>query len=207
MMEQTSEISLGIMLLRQLIRAEKIRQQCFYEARLPEFIGEATPALKASLQALIALGEKNPQQALHMLQQAELSRSLIVGCYNEKMFTGMRDGDDFFAGLLELFTKDGKYYWIALEQINTLEFYKPERPIDLLWRRAHLSIHGGPEGEVYIPAIYIQTPVEHESARLGYTTDWCIEQDQPVQGIGQRSFLIGEELVPIMEIKSLVIQA
>ncbi|MFI5025099.1 MAG: type VI secretion system accessory protein TagJ, partial [Alphaproteobacteria bacterium] len=123
---------------------------------------------------------------------------------NGKPFEDMRDIDDLTSSFFEVLTSTGKYYWIPMARVELVEFFAPERPRDLLWRRAHMVVSGGPDGEVFLPAIYSAAgePLA-DSFRLGRATEWLGGEAAPVRGIGQRSFLIGEDSVPIMDIKTL----
>jgi type VI secretion system protein ImpE len=203
--QEDARAAVGAVLIKQLICAEQARQQCFTEGRMPEFMGDLSAALRWHLQALAALRDDQPQQAYEYLQKADTERLVVHGKYNGKFFNGIRDLDDTCASFFEVFSSNGKYYWIAFGQIKQIEFYAPLCPTDLIWRRAQLSIINGPEGEVFIPSIYVNTLANDEQARLGYKTDWQGGGDKPVIGTGQRLLLIGDEAVPIMEIKELSI--
>jgi type VI secretion system protein ImpE len=103
--------------------------------------------------------------------------------------------------VLEVITSGGKYFWIPFSRIESIEFAKPERPRDLLWRRAHLIVADGPDGEVFIPVIYAGTTAEaDESFRLGRATEWKGAEATPIRGIGQRVFQVGREDIPIMDL-------
>ena len=49
---QDPQAAIGAALLRQLVRAELARRECFFKGRVPEFLGEPSDKLKAHLQAL-----------------------------------------------------------------------------------------------------------------------------------------------------------
>jgi type VI secretion system protein ImpE len=73
-----------------------------------------------------------------------------------------------------------------------------------MWRRASMSVNQGPDGDVYIPAVYAAPEgTADESLLLGRSTDWVGPEDGPVRGLGQRTFLVGEEAAAIMELKTL----
>ena len=77
------------------------------------------------------------------------------------------------------------------------------RPRDLLWRRAHLIVRGGPDGEVFLPVLYPGAAGEaDEQIRLGRSTDWRGGDAVPVRGVGQRTFLVGEDARPILELQT-----
>jgi hypothetical protein len=118
-------------------------------------------------------------------------------------FDDLRDADDLLAGSFEVLTTTGKYFWIPAERVEALEFHPPKRPRDLLWRRASMSVASGPDGEVYLPAIYAADEPMTDVLRLGRETDWRQAPDGPVRGVGQRLFIIGEDAVPMMDLGNL----
>src|SRR5262249_5715563 len=145
---------LGVSLWRQLIRAEQARQQFYSDGRLPEFLGDPTPALRLSLEASIRLREKQPAEAAKLLAEADAARPDVAGTCDGQAFDRFRDLDALTASFFEVLTSNGKYSWVPLERVELIEFRPPARPRDLQWRRAHMVVNGGPDGEVYLPAIY-----------------------------------------------------
>jgi type VI secretion system protein ImpE len=205
---QDPQTQMGIGMFRHLIRAEQARQQFYAEGRLPEFLDQPSPRMKLHLEASILLREGKGQEAAKILAQAEEQRPTLSGTVNGKPFSGWRDLDDLTASFLEVLTSNGKYYWIPMERIDSMEFRAPVRPRDLLWRRVHMVVQGGPDGEVFLPALYAGSHAEKDAAlRLGRASDWRGGNGEPVRGIGQRSFLVGEDTLPILEWKDLALEA
>lgn len=200
------EAAVGIALFRQLIRAEQARQQFYSIGAMPEFLGEPTPALKLYLEASIYVREQRPEEAAKLLAQAEEQRPKPKGICNGQPFEDFRDLDDLTAGFFEVLTSTGKYFWIPIERVETIEFRPPARPRDLLWQRAHLIVHNGPDGEVYLPTLYAGTSADaDDKVRLGRYTDWRGGPGVPVRGAGQRTFLVGDEARSILELKEITI--
>ena len=81
--------------------------------------------------------------------------------------------DDLTAGVLEVVTSTGKYYWIGLEQIIRLEFAPPKTVRDLLWRQADLEVKKGPTGVVYIPVLYPGSAQHEDDQRATGPHDRC----------------------------------
>ena len=196
----------GVALLRQLIRAEQARQQCYSEGRLPEFLDAPPPYFKLHLEAAVQLRAGAKAEAAALLAQAEAQWPAVEGVCDGRSFDVFRDLDDLTAPFLDVLTSTGKHYWAPLERIECLEFHAPERPHDLLWRRAHMVVHGGPDGEVFLPALY---PGSHaaadDSLRLGRSTEWLGGEGEPVRGLGQRTFLVGADARPIMELGEITV--
>jgi type VI secretion system protein ImpE len=203
---QDPQAVMGIGLFRQLIRAEQARQQFYTEGRVPELLDQPSPVLRLHLEASIRLREGQAAEAGRLLQQAEEQRPKLSGVCDGQPFTDLRDLDDLTASFFEVLTSTGKYYWIPMERVELIEFRAPARPRDLLWQRAHMVVRGGPDGEVYLPTLYAGTQaVADDRVRLGRATDWRSGQGEPVRGIGQRTFLVGEDSRSILELKEITV--
>jgi type VI secretion system protein ImpE len=193
---------------RQLLRADIARRQLSRDGRVPEFLGEPTPALRAALAAHVALRAGDVAEAARQAAEAEAARPQVAGVMslggNDTAFDDFRDVDDLCAGYFEVLTTTGKYYWIPTERVASITFHPPHRARDLAWRRATMSVNAGPDGEVYLPVIYDTNQSDlGDDYRLGHTTDWIGEEGDPVRGVGQRVFLVGEEAHGIMDLGEL----
>lgn len=193
---------------RQLLRADIARRQYIREGRVPEFLGDPPAALRASLAAQVALRAGDNAEAARQAEEAETIRPRVAGTMvlasGDIAFDDFRDVDDLCAGYFEVLTSTGKYYWVPTERVASIVLHEPKRPRDLAWRRATISVNEGPDGEVYIPAVYDSTETDlADDYRLGHTTDWTDDAAGPVRGIGQRVFLVGDDAYPIMDIVEL----
>jgi type VI secretion system protein ImpE len=198
--------AVSIALWRQLVRGAAAREQLLTDGRMPEFLDPPGAHIQLMMRALIELRAGAPEAAAELMQQAEELRPPVAGHVDGRAFTDMRDLDDLFGPVMEVFTSTGKYFWVPLEQIETITFQPPARPSDLLWRQASMAVRGGTDGVVFIPAIYPTMPGDPEredGLLLGRATDWHELPGGMFRGRGQRSFLIGEENVPIMTISDL----
>jgi len=188
---------------RQLIRADMARRQLFRDGRVPEFLDDPTETQRLQLAALVALRAGDQAEASRQAEAAEAVRPRVAGTHNGSAFDDFRDVDDLMAGSIEVLTTTGKYFWIPAERILSAEFHAPKRPRDLLWRRCSMSVAQGPDGEVYVPAVYAPEEPMTDALRLGRETDWRQAEGGPVRGAGQRVFLLGEDDVAVMELGTL----
>ncbi len=197
-------LAVPLALFRQLVRADLARQQFYEEGRLPEFIGQPEDWIKRSLEASIALREGKTTEANKLLAEAEAERPRAAGTRDGTPFDDIRDLDDLIGGIAEVYTTNGKFYWIPWNRVVEAEFRPAQRPRDLLWRHAHMIVKDGPEGDVYLPALYSGSAKSTDPAlRLGRSTDWVGEEGAPIRGVGQRCLLIGDDSVSLMEVTSL----
>jgi len=192
---------------RQLLRAAQARRQLFQDGRPPEFLGEPTPDQREAMAALVALRAGDEAEAGRRAAASETARPRTQGRHGAAGFQDFRDADDILAGSFEVLTTTGKYFWVPIARTQSLVFHPPKRPRDLLWRRATMQVADGPNGEVYLPAIY-PTPnlpgaAIAEAQLLGRATDWQEPSGGPVRGLGLRIFLAGETAATILELGTL----
>lgn len=195
----------GLGLIRQLIRAEKTRQEVHRHGRVPDFLGEPPEHVRLRLQAAVALRGGELAEASRLANAAEDVRPAVPGRCDGTSFDDFRDLDDFAAGILEVLTSTGKHLWIPVEQVVTVDCDAPAQPLDLLWRPAAVQVRDGPEGKVFLPTTYCHEGVEQDdAARLGRRTDWVpAGRDGAVRGLGLRTFLVGDEARSVLEITHL----
>ena len=194
--------------IRQLLRAEQARRQFYEEGRVPAFLDGATPAIHQRLESFVLLRDGKGKQAGDIAKQAEAARPELSGkCVvnsEEISFKDIRDLDDITASVFEVFTCTGKYYWIDMSQVERIEFVKPERPLDLIWRKARLVVREAFDAEVHIPAVYGNLTGADDATRLGRKTEWIGADEDAVTGVGRRSFVLdGETEIDIMSIETI----
>jgi type VI secretion system protein ImpE len=205
--ESDPKIMPWILTFRQLIRAEQSRRDVFTQGRPPEFLARPEGCVKLLLEATIRAREGALQGAALLLDQAEESRPRVKGTCDGDPFHDFRDLDDQLSCILEVLTSLGTYYWIPISQVESIEFQEPVRARDLFWRRTHLIVRDGPDGEVYIPVLYPGATNEaDDNIRLGRQTDWRGGDATPVRGVGQRTFLVDDEARSIMELKAVTFE-
>ncbi len=206
LMQQSTEEAVLISLFRQLIRGETMRMQVFREGRPPELVTPLSEEMSNALQLLTHVRGNDIAKAVTFLPDATSACNEVKGTCNGKPFEGIRDLDDRIFPVLETITSTGKYFWTPWTSIEYLEFTKPQRAMDLLYRRALISVAGGPEGEVFVPTRYVE-PVDSaqvtDSHKLARATDWIGDVESVIQGVGLRTFLVGEDDISLMELESI----
>lgn len=195
--------AVGVAEFRQLLRAEIARREMMSEGRVPEFLGEPTASQRSALAALVALRAGDVAGAAAAASQAEDARPHPAGTMGDVTYDDLRDADDILCGSLEVLTTTGKYFWIPIERIRSMQPHPPSRPRDLFWRRATMVVADGPTGEVYLPTLY-DTPADADiQLRLGRGTDWIDLAPGLTRGMGQKLLIVGEEGVPLLQLGAL----
>jgi type VI secretion system protein ImpE len=205
--QQSPDAVLAVGQFLQLVRAEQARRELFSAGRPPELLDAPPPRLRLHLEAAARAREGQPGEAARLLAEAEALCPSLKGTCDGKPFEGLRDLDDLTSSFFEVLSTDGKYYWVPMERVAAIEFQAPQGVRDLLWRQALLTVRDGPDGEVFLPALYPGTHAEaDDSLRLGRSTEWRGAEGQPVCGAGQRVLLIGDDDRPFLELKALAIE-
>jgi type VI secretion system protein ImpE len=196
------ELDAAVATYRRLVDSERARRRLFSESLLPRFFGNQPEHIHLRLEAVNRLRENRPEQAAELLSKANAMVPDLKGELNGKPFQSLRDCDDLFAFALEVFAQ-GEYYWVPLEQVESLTMIPPKAPRDLLWASARLEMKES-AGNVHLPALY---PGSHEHAdnqvKLGRMTDWKTAERGPVLGAGARVFLVNEETESLLEWRQL----
>lgn len=190
---------------RRLLDSEQARRALFADGQVPRFFGDQPEHVHMRLNAVLLLREKRMKEAAELLAKANESAPAVKGKLNEKPFESLRDCDDLFGAVLEVFAQGG-YYWVPLEQVESVTIPAPKFPRDLLWLPARLEMKDS-AGNVFLPSLY---PGSHEhqdnQIKLGRATDWKVGDDSPVLGVGAHMFLAGEQDVSLIEWRSLEIE-
>lgn len=194
-----TSLAVGVGNWRQIIRAAQMRADVFQRGAAPGVTGAPGKAVTATLQALTALREGDSGQAAALCAVLEAARPTQPRQVNGRPVEDFRDLDDIMAGLLEVLASNGRYYWVAMDDVLTLELDPPRRPLDLLWRPARLALSSGIEGKVFLPALYPQ-PAHDEAQKLGRSTDW-LECDGLCLGRGQRMWLAGDQVLALQDLE------
>jgi type VI secretion system protein ImpE len=188
---------------RKLLDSERLRRRLFTEGLKPKFFFDPPQHVTLRLEALNCLRDNQPGEAAELVARADQAAPPVKGNLNGQAFDGLRDCDDLFGPILEVMAL-GEYYWLALEQIDTVAKSQPSSPRDLCWAPARLEVREGPAGDVFLPALYPNSHVHaDDQVKLGRMTDWTNPEQGPVRGIGARMFLLGDDAINLLEWRQL----
>lgn len=189
------DLGLALATWRQLVLAAQTRQDVFQLKAKPELIEEPTPSVTHALDLILAMKENDTNKIEQCLESINGQVGLTEYSINNNPVEPLRDLDDLTANFFEVLGTNGKYFWVDFSQVVELEVLKPERVLEVLWRKANIVLTNGTEGEVYLPAIY---PTKgDESSALGRETQWQVNGGAYC-GIGLRSWLVGDNELSII---------
>jgi type VI secretion system protein ImpE len=203
--QQDADAMVGTQVYRQCIAAERKRQKVFHEGLRPTFLTPDVPNhVEMLIQALTLIREGKLAEAREKLDEAETERTVHPATLNgENKVSDLRDYNDVTSSVLEVFLK-GEYCWLPLTQISTLEIVPPKNLRDLCWTQANVKALDGTNGEIHIPALYLDSwKHDDDHIRLGRVTDWREIGEEIYFGEGMRLFWIDGENVPMTNIKEI----
>ncbi len=201
--QQTVDRPVAIARMRHLIRAAVAREAWFNQGAVPALLSEPTAGQRAAIDLSLAMRAGDEEAIAALLEQAEGVRPKLAGTVDGAAFDDFRDVDDRSAWFVEVLTGDGGYLWVDPASIAGLRFTAAARPIDLLWREARMALHDGRVADIVIPAQYVDAAAS-EAHRLARETDWNAGPGGAATGTGQRVWLLGEEGLPILDIREIV---
>lgn len=96
-----------------------------------------------------------------------------------------------------------QYFWLPLNAISSISFWKNEILTDILWRRAEIKLKNNENFAVFIPARY---PIQNQTSddiKLNKITEW-----KEVQGLsiasGQKMLTSGYTDIAFLDIKKIL---
>ncbi|MBA4191471.1 MAG: SciE type virulence protein [Planctomycetaceae bacterium] len=200
----TPELVAAAEAYRGVVAAEKTRRAVLTGGReQPSFFGDIPEHAKLRVETL-----NNPTDPglAAKLAAADAVAPDLVGSLNGTAFTGLRDADDLFGTVLEVFA-NGKYFWVPFEQVASLTANPPRFPRDTLYLPARLTLTDDSSGDVFLPTLYPDSYEHHDDpVRLGYETAWD-GAPGAVRGSGHRVILIGDADVGLVDIRDLSVSA
>lgn len=200
---QNESAGIGVEVYRQLLKADKARQRWFAEGLKPTLLLEAPAWVQHQLEAGNRLRAQQTAEAKALLHQVTSKSAKLQGTVNGKPFDDFRDSDDRLGPVLEVFLRES-YVWLPCEQIKKITIPNPKQLRDLLWTQATIESWDGPSGDVFLPVLYVGSHGEEDDQlRLGKITDWRGLGDGLAGGVGQKTFLVDDSEISILEIREI----
>lgn len=194
---------------RQVLDAEAMRRRVLAGQEQPKTLTDAPAHVFHRLEAIKHYAAGDTAKGDEALAQANAETPDVKAKLNETDIEGLRDGDDLFGTVIEVFGTGGIYCWVPLEQVESITLQAPRSPRDALLAPVALSMRNGPAGDVLVPAVYPGSwSVPDDTLRLGRAADWSEDEERPIRGIGGRVFLDAKgRTYPLLDWRELIVQA
>lgn len=169
-----------------LLAAEQERRAVFDHDAEPLLPVDPPEHLQLRMDALRDIRDKEFGAAAQKIEKAVEVLPSFKGNLNGQPISALRDLDDLLGSVLEIFA-GGRYAWLPLERIKTLEIEPPSHLLDLLWIPARLTDSKGAESSVHLPVLYHGSHLAEDArAGTGLVTEWYEQGEGIFRGRGQR---------------------
>lgn len=197
----------GVQAYKNLVHAERERLEVLKLNSRPSCLPRTPPYLETYYAAREKVIEKKTDAATELFAQIDNQRPIISGTVNGKDFIGFKDTDTFLSLFLEAIEYE-HYVWIPFESIREISISSPKTLFDLLWIAARITTWEGLSMGCYLPVLYPESFLHGDDrVKLGRMTDWTSLGGPYSRGFGQHIFQVGEEEMPILEIRDVLFKA
>jgi len=171
------------------LKAEYARSHRF---RKPALLAKSPIHAKYRRRALQSLKAGENALASIWIDRADAAAPAINGHINGREFEGLRDTDDRYASVLEVFIR-GEYVWFPFDQLRRITLAPAVGVLDTAFRPARLRLLTGAEASVIVPMLYPGSHLADDEYALGQEADWPEAPAGLVMGIGAKVWIVGEE--------------
>ena len=192
---------------REALHCEALRAQVFEGKKSPMVFGEPEIWLALLIEALLHTGRGEHSQSQQLSRQALEDAAPSSGMLDGKPFTWIADADLRLGPVLEAII-NGRYYWVPFARLSRIDIEAPVDLRDVVWMPAHLQFTNGGESVALIPTRYPGSEASDDGTiLLARKTLWNEPVPEVYHGLGQRMLTTDTGEVPLMEVRSITIDA
>ncbi|WP_295399604.1 type VI secretion system accessory protein TagJ [uncultured Thiocystis sp.] len=191
---------------REALRCEVLRAKVFAGNRSPLVFGDPEPWLALMFQALTVTAAGEHAQAAELRGRALDAAPATGGRLDGQPFQWLMDADSRLGPILEVIV-NGRYYWIPLQRIRSIQVEKPEDLRDLVWMPASFTWTNGGETVGLIPTRYPGSEAHPDPPiRLARKTEWLEPAPGVYLGLGQRMLTTNTEDYALMDVRRIELE-
>ena len=186
---------------RRFVRLLKAEHRRSHRGRPPEFVADPPAHARRRWRVVRAVRAAGWDAAAAAADRADALSPVIAGHLDGREFHGLRDADDRFASVLEVFS-GADYLWLPWEAVRRVTLAPPAGALDAAFRPARVRLAGGADADVVLPLLYPGSGAADGAFAAGLDTDWA-EAGGLLCGVGARVLFAGDEEVPLGEVRQL----
>ncbi len=170
--------------------------------RRPEFLFDPPSHARRRWNAARAVETGNPDRGVKWIDRADEVTPEVRGFIDGREFTGLRDGDERFASVFEVFAGP-RYCWVPFEQVRAVVLSNATGVVEMVYRPAELRLTDGRTLSVDVPLVYPLSAESGDEFALGEAVDWTTEDLGPVCAFGSKVYFVGEEELVLSQVRML----
>ncbi len=203
---QDANAMIGSLIYRNNFKAERDRERYFTDGLKPGIIAPPPTYVEDLIQANNRIREGNVAEAREMLDRIEEERPAFKAAVNGGEVSDFRDYNDSTMCIFEVIFKDS-YVWLPIEQVQSIEFFKPASLRDLFWIQAKVELVDGTNGEMFFPSLYSGSYHSgNDMVRLGRMTDWRDLGSELFAGEGLKLYWMDGRDRSILDLETIVFE-
>jgi type VI secretion system protein ImpE len=200
---QDVNAQIGSLIYKQNFKAERDRLRVFNDGMIPECLMLPPKYIEDLVVTSTHIREGRITEARELLDQIEQDRPAFACKINGEDSVDFRDYNDLTMCVFEAIVKDS-YTWLPFEHIEKIKFLPAKSLRDMYWIQAEVEMTNGTNGEMFLPALYVETHKnDNDQIRLGRATDWREVGEDIFIGEGVRTFQYEGGYIPISKIETL----
>jgi type VI secretion system protein ImpE len=189
------------------VRCEAIRTAVFEGSKSPMVLGEPEQWLALLIESRLRAGSGEAAQAEELRVRAFEAAPGSGGDIDGRPFGWIADADSRLGPVMEAII-NGRYYWVPFSRLTKVTMEAPEDLRDLVWMPAHLDFDNGGESLALLPTRYPGSEASADGAvALARKTVWESIGEDAYRGLGQRILVTDGGETPMLEIRSISVQA
>jgi type VI secretion system protein ImpE len=203
------DLDAGAILMAQVsepaISCERLRVEIFSGKRTPLVFGEPSDWIGLMIQALALSAGGNAAQSQQLREKALEGAPAISGSLEHNgqkiPFEWLADADTRLGPILEAII-EGRYFWVPLAHIRSIQIEAPVDLRDVVWAPATFTWTNGGTGVGFIPSRYVGSDRSEDPAiQLARRTDWIDLGEGVFAGTGQRLLATDAGEYPLLEVR------
>lgn len=192
---------------REVVQCELLRREVFAGRQTPLLFGEPAEWVALLVRALHLGAQGNLEEEGRVREQAFEQAPATAGTIDGRRFGWIADADPRLGPILESIL-NGRYYWIPFERLSKIEIEKPADLRDIAWLPVTLTFTNGGQSVAFVPTRYPGSEQASDPRLvLARSTEWSQPGAGPQRGIGQRLLATDEAEFPIMDVRSIELDA
>lgn len=192
-----------VAMYRQVIACERLREEVFLGRHDPVVFGQPEEWQALLLQALKLTADGQYLKSQDSRNQAFELAPAVSGHIDGTAFDWLADSDPRLGPVFEAII-EGRYFWVPIQRIRSINIEKPVDLRDVVWIPAQFTWTNGGESYGVIPARYPESYKNSDPLfSLSRKTDWQECGDGLFLGIGQKILTTESSDYALMDIRSI----
>jgi type VI secretion system protein ImpE len=188
------------------VRCEAVRRDVFEGRKSPMIFGQPDQWLALLIESRLVAAAGEPARAEQLRERAFEDAPPSSGELNGQPFAWIADADSRLGPVLEAVI-NGRYYWVPFARLRKVTVEPPEDLRDVVWMPAQLQFENGGEVVALLPTRYPGSETSGDGLlALARKTVWEEIAPGAHRGLGQRLLSTDVADVPLMEVRTLVVE-